>query len=64
MIIERFLKGDPAPVYVRCRERGRLTPEGLVYIDSWVSADLAVCFQVMECEDPALIDSGSSGGPT
>lgn len=56
LIIERFLKGDPAPVYARFRGRGRLAPEGLGYIDSWVSADLAVCFQIMECEDPALID--------
>lgn len=56
MIIEHFKNGDPAPVYARFRERGRLAPDGLKYVSSWVTHDLAHCYQVMECDDRALLD--------
>ncbi len=56
MIIERFRNGDPLPVYRRFRDRGRLAPEGLRYVDSWVTADLTVCYQVMECAERSLLD--------
>jgi hypothetical protein len=56
MIIERFRNGDAVPVYRRFRERGRLAPEGLTYISSWVTPDLACCYQVMETADPALLE--------
>ncbi|HEX2207312.1 MAG TPA: DUF3303 family protein [Longimicrobium sp.] len=55
MIIEHFRDGDPAPVYRRFRERGRLAPEGLRYVASWVTDDLRRCYQVMECDDIALL---------
>ena len=54
MVLEDF-KGDAGAVYRRFRERGRLAPEGLRYVDSWVSEDLQRCYQVMECDDPALL---------
>ena len=56
MIIERFKNGDPAPVYQRFRDRGRLAPQGLSYVSSWVDARIEVCYQVMEAEDRSLID--------
>jgi len=56
VIVETFRGGDPVPVYRRFRDRGRLAPEGLQYITSWVSEDLTRCFQVMECEDRSLLD--------
>jgi hypothetical protein len=56
MIIEHFADGDPGPVYRRFRERGRLAPEGLAYLGSWVTSDLARCYQVMECDHRALLD--------
>jgi hypothetical protein len=56
MIIERFRDGDPVPVYRRFRERGRLAPEGVNYVNSWVTPDLTTCYQVMETEDRALLD--------
>ena len=56
MVIEHFRNGDPNPVYARFRERGRLAPEGLTYVSSWVTEDLAHCYQVMECEDRSLLD--------
>lgn len=55
MVIERFRGGDPLPVYRRFRERGRLMPDGLQYVSSWVTEDFSRCFQVMECEDPRLL---------
>ncbi len=55
MVIERFRDGDPIPVYRRFRDQGRLAPEGLRYVASWVTHDLGRCYQVMECEDVALL---------
>ena len=57
MIVEHFRDGDPLPVYRRFRDRGRLAPDGLLYVDSWVTHDLARCYQVMECDDRALLDA-------
>lgn len=57
MVIEHFRDGDPRPVYRRFREQGRLAPEGLAYVSSWVTTDLARCYQVMECDDRALLDA-------
>jgi hypothetical protein len=56
MIIERFRDGNAVPVYRRFRESGRLAPEGLRYVISWVSHDLRRCYQVMECDERALLD--------
>jgi hypothetical protein len=56
MIIEHFRDGDPRPVYRRFAERGRLAPEGLAYVSSWVTDDLRRCYQVMACDDRALLD--------
>jgi hypothetical protein len=55
-IIERFKNQDPVPVYRRFRDQGRLAPEGLTYVSSWVDEKMERCYQVMETEDPALID--------
>jgi hypothetical protein len=55
MIVEHFRHGDALPVYRRFRENGRMAPEGLRYIASWVTDDLQRCFQVMECDDRNLL---------
>ncbi|KAF2663298.1 hypothetical protein BT63DRAFT_461409 [Microthyrium microscopicum] len=47
---------DPTPIYERFREKGRMAPDGLVYINSWVTTDLKKCYQTMECEDRRLLD--------
>jgi hypothetical protein len=57
MVIEKFRGGDPVPVYRRFRERGRMAPEALRYVSSWVTADFSCCYQLMETDDPALFDS-------
>jgi hypothetical protein len=55
MVVEHFRDGDPLPVYRRFRDQGRLAPEGLRYVASWVTEDFRRCFQVMECDDPQLL---------
>ena len=54
MIVEHFRNADPVPVYRRFGERGRMAPDGLDYVGSWVTADLSRCYQVMEGERPLL----------
>ena len=56
MIIEHFKNQNPVPVYRRFRDRGRLAPEGLRYVSSWVDEKLERCFQVMETDDPHQLD--------
>ena len=56
MIIEHFKNRDAMPVYRRFRDAGRLMPQGLVYVASWVAADFSRCFQIMECNDPKLLE--------
>jgi hypothetical protein len=56
LVIEHFRGGDPAPVYRRFREQGRLAPEGLRYVASWVTEDLRRCYQVMECDDRSQLE--------
>jgi Protein of unknown function (DUF3303) len=55
MVVERFTHG-PRPVYERAAEAGRLLPDGLRYVESWVDDSLDRCFQLMETDDPSLFD--------
>ena len=52
MVVERF-KDAPA-IYQRLSEKGRLMPEGLEYISSWIDVDLKICWQLMRAEDESL----------
>ena len=56
MVIESIQMGKITEVYERFRTRGRLLPEGLEYIESWLSKDERRCFQLMRTENPALFD--------
>ena len=55
MVIEHFRDQNAKAVYARFKERGRMMPEGLTFVASWVSGDLGRCFQVMECDDVTLL---------
>ena len=57
MVVERFRNGDPVPVYRRFRDRGRMMPEGLTYVSSWIDEGMTHCYQLMEAEDRALLDA-------
>src|ERR1700755_2805017 len=55
LIIEHF-PPNPRPIYERFQSKGRLSPEGLTYINSWVTTDLTKCYQVMEAADRSMLD--------
>ena len=57
MVIERFEDGVAPEIYRRARDRGRMLPPGLEYVDSWVDLEYTRCFQLMRTEDPALFDT-------
>ena len=57
MIIERFRDNDMVPVYQRVRSQGRMLPDGLKFIDSWVEPNFGRCFQLMECDDARLLQT-------
>lgn len=56
MVIERFKNRDAVAVYRRYQKQGRMTPDGLKYLDSWVEPNFDRCFQLMECDDSRLFD--------
>ena len=51
MVIEKFKQGKVKELYKRFEEKGRLMPDGLTYINSWIKEDVSVCYQVMETYD-------------
>jgi hypothetical protein len=55
VIIERFKDNDMLPTYKRVRDEGRVLPDGLKYVDSWVEPNFSRCFQLMECDDLRLL---------
>jgi uncharacterized protein DUF3303 len=56
MIIERFKNRDAKAVYRRFREQGRMAPDGLAYVESWVETNFDRGFQLMECGDVRLLE--------
>jgi Protein of unknown function (DUF3303) len=55
IVVESFTHGA-RPIYERLAEKGRMMPDGLEYVDSWIDGSLTRCWQLMETEDPALFD--------
>ncbi|HWW94388.1 MAG TPA: DUF3303 family protein [Vicinamibacteria bacterium] len=55
MVIENFRSGKAPEVYRRFRDRGRMAPEGVRYVSSWVDLGFRRCFQVMEADSEALL---------
>jgi len=60
MVVETFVRGA-GPVYERAAGRGRLLPDGLEYVDSWVDQRLDRCFQLMKTDDPSLFAEWTAG---
>ena len=50
MIIEKFREGKVKEMYKRFEERGRMLPEGVSYINSWINEEVTVCYQLMETD--------------
>jgi len=53
MVIEHFKEGAVQEIYRRLREKGRMMPDGLKYVSSWIDMGLTVCYQLMETDDTA-----------
>jgi hypothetical protein len=56
MVVESFKNKDAVAVYRRFRDRGRMAPEGLTYVSSWVDEKIECCYQLMETHDRKLLD--------
>jgi hypothetical protein len=56
MIVEHFKNNDPAPVYRRFSDSGRMVPDGLFYISSWIDESLTRCYRLMETSNRTLLD--------
>jgi hypothetical protein len=55
MVIETFRNQDAKAVYRRFRDHGRMLPDGVTFVGSWVAADLGRCFQLMQADDVTLL---------
>ena len=64
MVIEHFKDRDALPVYQRFAETGRQLPDGLIFVNSWIEANLDRCFQLMECDDPVFLQEWIADGAT
>lgn len=60
MVVEHFRDKQAVPVYRRFHDKGRMAPEGLLYVSSWVDHKLERCYQLMETHDRALLDEWMS----
>jgi Protein of unknown function (DUF3303) len=56
MIIEKFHEGKVKTLYQRFDERGRMLPEGVNYINSWINESVTVCYQLMESDSAENIN--------
>jgi hypothetical protein len=56
MVVEHFKNKDAVAVYRRFRDSGRMMPEGLSYVSSWIDENLERCYQLMETGDRRLLD--------
>lgn len=56
MVVETFHPGKVSELYKRFDEKGRMLPEGVRYLNSWIDDKLTRCYQLMECDEPALMD--------
>jgi hypothetical protein len=54
MVIERFKEGAAPQIYHRLRDKGRMMPEGLDYVSSWIDLDFKICYQLMRTENASL----------
>jgi hypothetical protein len=57
MVVEHFKEGAAGGVYRRFASQGRMMPPGLNHVESWVSADVKACFQLVETDDVELLVS-------
>jgi hypothetical protein len=60
MVLEHFKDRNAKAIYERLHQKGRMMPEGLKYVSSWIETNYDRCFQVMECDDIRLLEEWAS----
>ena len=60
MVVEHFKTPGAIEVYRRARDQGRMLPEGLEYVSSWVDLDFTKCFQLMKTDNEGLFEQWAS----
>jgi hypothetical protein len=56
MVVEHFKNKDAVPVYRRFRDQGRMAPDGLHYVSSWIDEKIERCYQLMETDRRELLE--------
>lgn len=56
MVVERFRTRGAREVYRRAIEKGRMMPDDIRYVASWVDLDFTQCWQLMEAENAEALD--------
>ena len=56
MVIEKYKTAGAIEIYRRAATQGRMMPEGLEYVSSWVDLDFTSCYQLMRTENASLFD--------
>lgn len=64
IVIETFRSGSPDAVGIRFREKGRMMPDDIRYVDSWMAIDGTTCYQIMNAESREALDRWIAGGRT
>ena len=54
MVVEKYKEGCFDKIYESYNAKGRMFPEGLIYLNSWVNKESNLCFQLMESKDIEL----------
>jgi len=57
MVVEHFKAGAASEIYRRAKDQGRMMPEGLEYVSSWVDLEFKTCYQLMRTDDASLFNA-------
>jgi len=57
MVVERFKEGKAPEIYRRARDKGRMIPDGLEYVSSWVDLEFKTCYQLMRTENASVFEA-------
>jgi len=57
MVVEKFKPNCFEENNSLWNKKGRMFPEGLYYLNSWVNKEQNICFQLMETNDPKLFET-------
>jgi hypothetical protein len=50
LVIERFFPDKVKALYQKFAEQGRMLPEGVVFVQSWIDEKVEICYQIMESD--------------